>query len=109
MHGLDEQLKVLDARVGRDAMPEVEDVSQPSVGAAQDVDRARADHAGRPKQHSRVEVALQAAFEPDALPPLIEVDAPVERHDVRAGRGDELEQSGRAGADRKSTRLNSSL
>src|SRR4029077_17112757 len=83
MHGLDQELEVLDARRWRDAVSEVEDVPRPPVGATQDVHRAGANHVCGTQQHSRVEVALHPAAKADAPPPLIEVDVPVERHDVR--------------------------
>src|SRR5579859_6784005 len=99
MDRLDEELQVLERRRRMDAVTEVENVTRPAARASQHVARSLAYQLGRPQQHGRVEVALDAAVVTDDRPPCIQWDAPVERDYVRAGRGYRLEQTGRVGAE----------
>src|SRR4029077_12100810 len=92
MHGVDQELQVLDAGVGRDTVAEVEDVPRAAAGSAQDVARALAHEPGRTEQQGRLEVALNAAVMADARPRLVQVDAPVQRDYVGASASDRLEQ-----------------
>src|SRR5229473_2341743 len=89
---LNQGLKVFERAARKNAMAEVEDVASASACTPQHLASPR-DHAlGGPEKDSRVEVALHAAIEADALPARVEVDAPVERDDVRSRCRDQLEQ-----------------
>src|SRR5207245_1736854 len=56
------------------------------------------DHTGRrSEKDGRVEVALHTSVVTHALPSLVQVDAPVERDDVRAGFCDQIEKPGGRG------------
>src|SRR6202171_1581782 len=94
VHCLDEKLQVLERRRGQDPMPEVEDVTRPSAGTAEDVTRARAHEVGRPQQHRWIEVALDAAVMAAPLPAGVQRHSPVERHDVGPRGRDRLEKAG---------------
>src|ERR1700674_3907527 len=85
---LDEELQVLERGRGKHPMPEVEDVSRPSAGTAEDVAGACAHQFRRSQQDRRVEVALDAAVVADPRPTGLERHAPVERDDVRPCRRD---------------------
>ncbi len=98
MHRLDQQLQVFQRRLRQDAVPEVEDVSDPAARPPQHVARALANHVCRRQQHRGVEVALDSKVA-DMPPPLVQRHAPVERHDVRSRLRDQLEQARRVGAE----------
>src|SRR5207247_9822021 len=85
MHGFDEQLKILDAGLGQDAMAEIEDVTRSPRGTAQDVARTRDHERGRSEQHGGLEIALHTALESKAAPTRVERNPPVEGDDRRAG------------------------
>src|SRR5437879_4184201 len=91
MNGLDEQLKVGDARVGKHAVTEIEDVTGAAAGAPQHVPRALADQIGRSQEHRGVEVALDCAGVADSPPALVQRHPPVQRYDVGPGLGDRLQ------------------
>ena len=93
MNGVDEDLEILDGRVGQDAMSQVEDVAVAAARAVQHVARPLANQVWRPQQHSRVEIALDAQPVTDEAPSLVERQAPVERHYVRPGIRYRLEQT----------------
>src|SRR5439155_21717319 len=84
MNGVDEDLEILDGRVGQDAMSQVEDVAVAAGRAVQHVARPLADQGWRPQQHSRGEIALAAQPVTDQGPSLVEPPAPGEGHYVRA-------------------------
>src|ERR1051325_3694279 len=98
MDRLDEDLEVLDRRVGQHAMPQVEDVAAATTGAAQHVAGPRANQVGGTEQHGRVEVALDPQPD-DPAPSLVEWHAPVERNDVWSGFRYRLEQARGVGAE----------
>src|ERR1700726_33267 len=89
---LDQDLQVLERGRGQHAMPEVEDVTRLAARAPKDVARALAYQLGRAEEDGRIEVALDAPVMTDSLPAGLEWHAPVERHDVWAGRCNRLEQ-----------------
>src|SRR5438270_12354076 len=59
---LDQQLEVLQRRVGKDAVAEVEDVAGAPAGPSQHVPGPPADQLGRAEQDGRVAVALDATL-----------------------------------------------
>src|SRR6266851_1548224 len=73
--GFDQRLEVLERAAGQHAMTEVEDVARPPRRLFEHLPRAVDHELERAEQHRRVEV-----------------DAPVERDDIGAGGGDQLEQ-----------------
>src|ERR1700674_357589 len=93
--GFDEELKILERRRWQHAMPEIEDVTRPSAGAAEHVTRAVADQLGRTEEHCRIEVALDTSIVTDSFPAVVQRNSPVERNDTRAGGRDGFEQAGR--------------
>ena len=80
-------------------MAEVEDVAGAVFGAAQHVADAVADGLPGREEEDGVEVALHALVVTDALPGVVEVDAPVEAHDVAAGVAHQVEQRRVPGAE----------
>src|SRR5436305_10449981 len=82
MHGLDEQLEILHACLGRHAMAEVEDVAGPAAGPPQHVACALADQTRRTEEDRGLEVALDDAVAADARPRLVELNTPVDRDQV---------------------------
>src|SRR5256885_14116854 len=98
MHGLDEQLEILPACLGRPAMAEVEDVSGPAAGPPQHVARALADQVRRTEKDRGLEVALDAAVPADARPRLVELNAPVDRDQVGSRARDGFAQMRGVGA-----------
>src|SRR2546422_501812 len=98
-HCLYERLEILQRAAREHAVTEVEDVTGPSGGPPQHLARTQDDVLDRPEQHRRVEVALDPMFVADTPPTGVEVDAPVERDDVRAGGGDQFEQPCRGRAE----------
>src|SRR5205807_5173054 len=95
---LDQQLEILQRRVGKYAVAEVVDVAGAPAGPSQHVPGPLADQLGRAEQDGRVEVALDAALaEPG--PAGVEADSPIERDDVRPRVCDVLEQPGRPGSE----------
>src|SRR5437588_10017668 len=81
---LDQQLEVLQRRVGKDAVAEVADVAGAPAGPSQHVPGPLADEHGRAEQDGRVGVALDATLaEPG--PPGVERGSPIERAAVGPG------------------------
>src|SRR6058998_2394782 len=99
MHRLDQELKILDAGLGQDAVAEIEDVTRSPRGATQDVARTLDHEPGRSEKHGGVEIALRTALESKAAPTLVERNPPVEGDDVRAGVDDRLQQGRGTGAE----------
>ena len=97
MHVSRERLDVLDRRRGQNAVAQVEDVPRPSAGALEHFVGRGDDAIERAEQHRGIQVALDAAIEPDALPGFVERRAPVGADHV-AARGTQLAEN-RAGAD----------
>src|SRR5581483_7544320 len=71
MHVPRERLHVFDGNGRQDAVTEVEDVPGPSRRAREDVVGGGEDTVERAEQQRRVEIALDAAIEPDLLPRLV--------------------------------------
>src|SRR5712691_13028132 len=92
-HGLEQRLEILERAVRKHAVTEVEDVAWASGCTQEHLARPLNHTLGRAEQHRRVEVALDAAIVADALPARVEVDAPVERDDVRSRGCDQFEQA----------------
>src|SRR6202165_6372616 len=99
VHGLDEELEIFERCRRQHSVPEVEDVTRPPGGATEHLARTVADQVGRPKQHSRIQVALDAAIVPDSVPAGVQWYPPVEGHDVWARRRDGLEHCRRVGGE----------
>src|SRR5712692_1393832 len=91
-NGFDKRLQVLQRSITVTAMTEIEYVARAAACAAEHVARAFGDAFDRSEQHRRVQVPLHAQGRAETPPALVEADAPVERDDVRAGGGNELEQ-----------------
>src|SRR5437879_13058238 len=83
MHQLDDRLCGLDRRLGKHAVPEIEDVSGPPPGARQDVAHPLGERGARRQQGRGVEVSLDRP-RADPAPRLVERDAPVHADDVAA-------------------------
>src|SRR5579864_3935674 len=99
MNCVDENLQILDGRVGQNAVTQVEDVTVSAGSAAKHAARPLANNVRGAEQHSRVEVPLNAQSETDAAPSLVERHAPVEGHDVRPRLRYGLEQACGIGAE----------
>ena len=65
----------------------------------QHVIRPCPDKLRRSEQHRRVEVALDASLASDAIPPVVEGDAPIQRDDIGPRLSDRLEQVRRIGSE----------
>src|SRR6266849_10015878 len=98
-YGLDQGLQVLNRAARQHAVAEIEDVT-PAPGRPPEHLARPLDHElARAEQHRRVQVALHPAVVADTPPARIEVDAPVERDDIGARRGDQLEQTRGGGSE----------
>src|SRR5260370_18231939 len=97
--GFDQRLQVFERAAGQHAMTEIEDVARPPSRLPEHLPRPVDHELQRAEQHRRVQVALDPAFVADAPPARVEVDAPGERADVRAGLSDQLEQPRSGGSE----------
>src|SRR5712692_8368254 len=82
MNRLDEHLEVLDARVGKHPVPEVEDMARSTTRPPQHLTGAFPDQVRRSEEDRGVEVALDTSLMADPAPALVERHPPVQRHDV---------------------------
>jgi len=78
VHHVDQCDDVIDGRVGKDAVSEVEDVAVTPAGLLQDAYGPAANLLHRPKQHDRIEIPLDRDIMADPLPAGIQFDVPVE-------------------------------
>src|SRR5689334_652433 len=92
MNEVDQPTQNLGVRVGQHAVPQVEHMAGPTGRALQNVDGTRFGRLPAGQRPDRIEVALDAAVEPAALPALVEPYPPVEAEEVAASLGHELEQ-----------------
>src|SRR4030088_65765 len=90
---LDEQLQIFERRRGGDAVTQVEDVTWPAACATQHIASTGSDQFGRPEEHRRVQVALDASVEADHPPADVQRYAPIERDDIRSGGSDWSKQA----------------
>src|SRR5947207_5774794 len=97
MHVSRERLHVLDRRRRQNAVAQIEDVPRASAGLLEDLVGGGDDAIERAQEHGGIQVALDAAIEPDALPGFVERRAPVCADDV-APRLTQLAEN-RSGAD----------
>src|SRR5450759_1193863 len=94
VHGLDEELQILERSRRENPVPQVEDMARPATCVAEDLAGALTHEIGGAKQHRRIQVALDATIVTNPLPADVQRYAPVERHDVRSRRRYRLEQPG---------------
>src|SRR5207249_2188074 len=87
-----ERLHVFEGRGWKNTVAEVENVAGPSAGALQHIVGGPEHAVERSEQQRRIEIALDAAIEPDALPRFVERRAPVGADDV-AARAPQLAQN----------------
>lgn len=80
-------------------MPQIKNVSGPTGGLIEDLSRAAAEFVAWGEEGQWIEVALDGAVMADAIPALVEADAPVETDHVTTRGGHVGEEFGIAGAE----------
>jgi hypothetical protein len=94
-----EHLEILDRRLRKHAVAEVEDVSGTSRGASQDVVCHAKQLLLRAEKQCRIEVPLYPAIGADGGPRVIEILTPINPDDITSGFGEICEDRLRADAE----------
>src|ERR1700675_75492 len=84
---------------GEDAVAQVEDVAGTRSGAAEELVDTDLEFRHGSEEHHRVEITLDGCAVTNIHPGLIDVEAPVDAHDVAAGRVQFAEVAGRSSAE----------
>src|ERR1700684_3819019 len=79
---LDDGLDMVYRRLGKDAVTQVENMAGTRSGAAEQFVYADLELGHRSKEHHRVQIALNRRAVADIHPSLVDIEAPVNAHDV---------------------------
>ena len=99
VHGFDHGFHILHWRFRQNAVAQVENMTRPSVRAAQDLFNTPADVPWRRKEHGGIEIPLDRNIMSEAFPGRIEIYSPVHADDIASGSTEGCEKSARPGAE----------